>query len=448
MRYNRIMTLKKKIKKIPSAPGVYLMKDCRSRVLYVGKAKNLKHRVQSYFQSPVGLPLRVGAMMDQVKKVDYLKTDSEIDALLLEAKLIRDIQPKYNVDLRDDKTFPLLALTREDFPRVFITRDRGKKNLTYYGPFIQAGDLKSALKVLQRIFKFRTCRLKLSVSAVGQVNSAGKPCLLAHINQCVAPCINKISQEEYAEVIRSLGEFLTGRKKVLLKRLEREMGRLSRRREFEKAVFIRDQFKAVRAIDRTGKLGRFYEGSLADLSPTEKLKDLRKLLRLNRSPRKIEGVDIADLKGREAVGSLVTFVDAEPFKAGYRRYRIKYTPSGQPDDYQRLAEVVQRRFQSGDADFFPDVLLIDGGRGHLNVAAGVFRSLKLKSPCLVALAKGKLKGKRTKSVADTLYLSGPGRPSRSFVNSSGFKLLQYVRDEAHRFAQKYHHLLRKKGMYA
>jgi len=435
--------IKSKISKLPKKPGVYVMKDRRKRVIYIGKARNLKQRVSHYYQESGNIEPKTSSLIKQVKDIDYLATDSEIDAMLLEAKLIRDIKPKYNVQLKDDKTFPLLAVTlpntsvscfggtRDDFPRVFITRERGKKNITYFGPFTNAGDLRSALKLLQRIFKFRTCLRAINTKQIS------KPCLLYHIKECVAPCLGKITKEEYAEIIHLLVKFLNGNKDLVITELTQRMNKVSQKQDFERAALYRDQINALKGITCDARMGQFYEGALASITPSERIKDLQILFGLENPPRKIEGIDISDLRGNEAVGALVTFIDGEPFKNGYRRYKIRTVTEGEPDDYERMREVVQRRIKDKENPL-PDILLLDGGRGHLMVIEQVFAREKVTPPIIAALSKS-----GGDHLVTNLQVQIP-KFKLIMKHSAGFTLLQYIRDEAHRFAQKYHHILRKK----
>jgi excinuclease ABC subunit C len=427
----------KRTAQLPEQPGVYLMKDRRKRVIYVGKARNLKQRVSNYYQSVAESDPKTSALMRQVKDVDYLATDSEVDALLLEAHLVRDIKPKYNIQLKDDKSFPLIGLVKtDDFPRAIITRQRGNKEIDYYGPFINTGDLRSGLKSLQKIFKIRTCKLSLTEGATHQ-----KPCLLYHINQCVAPCIGKISKKAYKEIIGLLDAFLRGKKEKVINRLTKKMEEASLRKDFEYAAGYRDQINALKGITAEGRMGEFYEGALAVINPSERLKNLQSLLGLDKPPRKIEGIDISDIKGNEAVGALVTFIDAEPFKNGYRKYKIKTVAEGEANDYARMREVVRRRLFDQENEL-PDILLIDGGKGHLSITETVFAEKKISAPLIVGLSKHKGDHIVTNDKAPKVIT-----PKLLTKYSAGFTLLQYIRDEAHRFAQKYHHYLREKKAY-
>jgi len=417
--------LKDKIKRFPKASGVYFMKNTAGKIIYVGKANNLHSRVKSYFHG--ALDAKTQSLMQEAKNITYRKTASDLDALLLEARLVRELKPKYNIQLTDDKSFPLLAVTREEFPRVFVTRERGKKNITYYGPFISSSDLRNAFRTLQRIFRFRVCKHKIG---------NGQSCLLAHINLCLSPCLGKISPAFYRETIVSLEDFLKGNKASLNKRLERLMKEASRFLDYEAAAFYRDRIKALDNISETGKLGPFYEEAFLAETPQQKLRSLKETLGLTAEPVRIEGVDISDIKGTQAVGSVVVFIDGEPDKNLYRRFKIRQTAEGMADDYSRIREIVRRRFYGlSKENVKVDLLLIDGGKGHVSAASGVLSALGITAPVIVGLTKGKKR--------ETVYLLKTGAISKLRMNDK-LRLLAYVRDEAHRFAQKYHHLRRSK----
>lgn len=417
--------LKNKINKFPKASGIYFMKNAAGKIIYVGKANNLRSRVRSYFHGV--LDAKTQSLMREVRSIAFRRTDSDLDALLLEARLVRELKPKYNIQLTDDKSFPLLAVTREDFPHVSVTRERGKNNVTYYGPFISSTDLKNAFRTLQRIFRFRVCKHKIG---------RGQSCLLAHINLCLAPCLGKISQPAYQETIVSLEDFLKGNKTSLHKRLNRLMNQASRQLDYEAAGFYRDQIKALDNISETGKLGPFYEEAFLVETPRKKLQLLKETLGLTTEPIHIEGVDISDIKGTQAVGSVVVFIDGEPANNLYRRFKIRQTAEGMADDYSRIREIVRRRFYGlAKENIKVDLLLIDGGKGHVNAAAGVLSGLGMTAPVIVGLAKGKKR--------ESVYLMKQGVISKIRM-SHKLRLLAYVRDEAHRFAQKYHHLRRSK----
>jgi len=422
-----------KVKQFPTTAGLYLMKDAQGRVIYIGKAKNLRSRASSYFHKAATEDRRIADWISEVADVEYLAADSEVDALLMEARLIKDIQPKYNRDLKDDKTFPYLQITTgEDFPRVNFTREPLDRGAKLYGPFPRAKSLRGAIQVLQKIFKFRTC--SLDIEADDPRWRWFRPCLLASINQCTAPCNARIDRESYLKDIRRLQLFLDGKKAALLKEMEEEMKEASKALQFEKAARLRDEIKALGSLNLRGNLADHAQPEVFYVDPRKGLKGLKQILGLGSLPRTIDGVDIAHLGGNEMVGSLVTFVDGLPFKPGYRRYRIKSVAG--IDDFASIREVVARRIkglQERDEPF-PDIWLIDGGKGQLSAALAAFDALRVVPPTVIALAKRE----------EEIYVEGRSDPIVLSRRSFALRLLQYVRDEAHRFAQHYHHLLRTK----
>src|SRR4051794_34741055 len=311
-----------KVRLFPGAPGVYLMKDAQGRVVYVGKAKNLRSRAGSYFQKGSAEDRRICDWIGEVADIDYLSADSEVDALLLEARLVKDIQPKHNQDLKDDKTFPYLQITTgEDFPRVNFTREPLDRGVKLYGPFPRAKSLRGALHVLQRIFKFRNCGLDIE-----EDDSRWRwfrPCLLHSINQCTAPCNLRIDRESYRNDIRRLQLFLDGKKDVLLKEMEEEMRAASKALQFEKAARLRDEIKALDNLKLRGDLAKHAQPEVFYVDPRKGLRGLKKILNLDSMPPAIEGVNFAPPGAPERVAPLAGFVAALPFKPGYRRYQIK-----------------------------------------------------------------------------------------------------------------------------
>jgi excinuclease ABC subunit C len=422
-----------KVRAFPTTPGLYLMKDAQGRVIYVGKAKNLRSRASSYFHKTAAGDRRIADWVGEVADVDFLETDSEVDALLLEARLVKDIQPKHNVDLKDDKTFPYLQITTsEDFPRVNFTRQPQDRGVKLYGPFARAKSLRGAIQVLQKIFKFRTCSLDIEEDDPRW--RWFRPCLLYSINQCTAPCNLRIDRDSYRKDIRRLRLFLDGKKDVVLAELEADMREASQAKQFEKAARLRDELQALRTLNLRGDLAKNAQPEVFYVDPRKGLKGLKKVLELESTPRTIDGVDIAHLGGTETVGSLVTFIDGLPFKPGYRRYKIKSVAG--VDDYASIREVVTRRIRGVQErdEPFPDIFLIDGGKGQLNAAREAFQALNVTPPTLISLAKRE----------EEIYVLDRAEPITLSRRSFALRLLQYVRDEAHRFAQHYHHMLRKK----
>jgi excinuclease ABC subunit C len=289
------------------------------------------------------------------------------------------------------------------------------------------------VQVLQRIFKFRTC--SLDIEEADDRWRWFRPCLLASINQCTAPCNLRISKEDYKRDIKRLRMFLDGNKSRLIKQMNREMSEASKALQFEKAARLRDEIRMLETLDERGELETHQQPEVFYIDPKKGLAGLQKSLGLADTPRTIEGVDIAHLGGGETVASLVQFIDGLPFKPGYRRFRIRSVEG--IDDYASIHEVVARRFQrlSDEAQVFPDILLIDGGKGQLNAGLAAFSALGIEPPVVLSLAKRE----------EEIFIAGQSDPLRLSRHAYALRLLQYVRDEAHRFAQHYHHLLRRKS---
>jgi excinuclease ABC subunit C len=423
-----------KARQFPTSPGIYLMKDAAGRVIYIGKAKNLRSRTGSYFLRAAAEDRRTCDLVREIADIEFVACDSEVDALLMESRLVKDIQPRFNRDLKDDKTFPYLMITtREDFPRVEVTREPRASGVKLYGPFTSAGALRGAVQALQKIFKFRTC--SLDIEAEDERWRWFRPCLLASIQQCTAPCNLRISKDDYRRDIRRLQGFLEGGRARVLGELRSEMADASRALQFERAARLRDEIKMLERLDERGEIDTHAQPEVFYIDPKKGLAGLRKILGLAETPRVIEGVDIAHLGGGETVASLVQFIDGLPFRPGYRRYRIREVRG--VDDFRSIHEVISRRFQrlSEQQERFPDILLIDGGRGQLSAALAAFRDQEIQPPTLLSLAKRE----------EELYLPDRDAPLRLSRHSFALRLLQYVRDEAHRFAQHYHHLLRGKS---
>ncbi len=328
-----------------------------------------------------------------------------------------------------------MITTREEFPRVELTREPKSKGVKLYGPFPNAGALRGAIQVMQRIFKFRTCTLDISEG--DERWKWFRPCLLASIQQCTAPCNFRISKEDYRRDIKRLQTFLEGGKKRLLDEMRREMQACSKALDFERAATLRDEIKMLERLEERGDLETHAQPEVFYIDPKKGLSGLKQVLGLKEAPRVIEGVDIAHLGGGETVASLVQFLDGLPFKPGYRRFRIQDVDG--IDDFRSIYEVVSRRFRrlSDQSESFPDLLLIDGGKGQLNAAMAAFRDQQIDPPTVISLAKRD----------EEIYRPGQSDPLVLSRNSFALRLLQYVRDESHRFAQHYHHLLRSKSTF-
>lgn len=449
--HQRVEAIREHIRSLPTAPGLYFMKGPGEKVLYIGKAKNLRSRVASYFQPGSDLlgsrGPKIVEMVNQVESVDVLQCASEVDAILQEARLVKDIRPAYNTQLVDDKTFPYLEVTTGDaYPGVYVTRTPRSKGSRLFGPFAGAADLRAALVVLQKIFKFRTCKLEIQDNDPKQ--RFFRPCLLHSIQQCSAPCAQKIDRYEYKKIISDLIRFLRSKRATVLRQLKRKMQAAAEARQYEQAAVYRDRIRLIERLDARGTPDENVQPEVFAADPTEALNELRQVLQLPGEARIIEGMDIAHLQGAQAVGSLVKFIDGRPFKDGYRRFKIKTV--GQIDDYASLAEVVRRRYKYAlrGEELWPDLILIDGGLGQLRAAQkALFETLMSavghsadqampNTTTLISLAKRE----------ELIYRQDWDAPVKLSAHSPARKLLQYVRDEAHRFAQHYHHILRSKSI--
>ena len=434
---NTLKKIRQQISSLPKAPGVYLFKDNKARVLYIGKAKDLRARVLSYFQPATDLlssrgPM-IAEMITKVTDIDFIECETEVEALLQESRLIKDIQPPYNERQTDDKTFPYLEITiKDEFPAVYITRKPDKYS-KLFGPFVSVVSLRAAVQELQKIFRFRTC--KLNIKETDEKRKFFRPCLLYAIKQCSAPCGGKITRQEYKDDINQLIKFLSGKRSSILRTMNRQLQQAADELRYEEAAKLRDRIKAIESLSLAGKPDVHVQPEIFFQDPRIALETLAKLLNLENPPRIIEGFDIANLQGSQACGSMVQFIDGLPFKSGYRRFKIKSAPTN--DDYAMIKEVIARRYRhvAEGEELIPDLILIDGGQGQLRAAMAAFENLHFKPPKIIALAK-----KNEEIFIDIER----GNPIRLQRNNPALKLLQQIRDEAHRFVQHYHHILRRK----
>jgi excinuclease ABC subunit C len=423
-----------KVRSFPQSPGVYLMKDAAGKVIYIGKAKNLRARAGTYFLRAAADDPRTMRLVREIRDIDYIEAKNEIDALLTEARLIKDILPKYNRELRDNKTFPYLEITvREDYPRVRFTRAPQSGGSKLYGPFSHPRQLRGVIQVLQKILKFRTCAL--DIDAGNKRWRWFRPCLLHSIDQCTAPCNLRISKEDYRKAIRRLQQILEGKKDALVKEMREEMDVAARDLHYEEAARLRDEIEMLDALDKRGVLETHVQPEVFPIDPKKGLSGLQKVLHLAQAPRIIEGIDVAHTAGMETVASVVQFIDGLPFKPGYRRMRIHQSAGG--DDFAAVHEAVLRHFQHlrRENEVMPDILLIDGGKGQLSAAMSALAGLQISAPLVLSLAK-------REELVHVMHRELPVRLSR---RAYALRLLQYVRDEAHRFAQHYHHILRRRS---
>ena len=430
-------SIREVVRGFPAGPGLYFMKDVDEKVLYVGKAKNLRSRVSSYFQPGANLAEsrgpRIVEMISKTATVEYLQTESEVDAILQEARLIKDIGPPYNSNLKDAKTFPYLEITtRQAFPGVYITRNPQNSKSRLFGPFTNVKDLRAVMVVLQKIYRFRTC--KLEIRDKDDKRRFFRPCLLYSIKQCSGPCGDRVSKDDYKLQIKDLVKFLQSKRSTVLRNLKKQMETASSDQDFEAAAMYRDRVRLIENLDKRGTVEGNVQPEVFAADPTEALTKLQSILKSPQPIRIIEGFDIAHLAGSDTVGSMVQFIDGRPFKNGYRRFKIK-TVDG-IDDYACLKEVVARRYKRAMAgqELWPDVVLIDGGIGQLHAVEEIFEQMDAPTPNLVSIAKKE----------EVIFIHGQDKPLKLPANSAVRKLFQYVRDESHRFAQHYHHILRSK----
>lgn len=403
---------------MPLSSGVYLMKDKDGAIIYVGKAVSLRKRVQSYFRKETG-SFKTDLLVAAIDSIDFINTASEAEALILEASLVKKYLPKYNIELKDSKTYPHIQITKEEFPLISVVRLNSQKakrvKADYYGPYTSPALIREALIIIRKIFHSRSCE-----------HLPNKACLDYHIGLCDAPCIGNISPEDYRKNIRRVEYILEGRKDELLKSLHEDMEVLARAKNYEQAAKVRDQIRAI---------GALYSSTM-DVNYFKEAEQLERALDLKRAPSRIECFDISNIMGNQAVGSMVSFLNGRPDKSNYRRFKIKMVEG--IDDFKMMAEVVRRRYTrlKNESAIFPDLIIVDGGKGQLSAAAEELKKLEVVIP-LISLAKRE----------EEVFV--PGRRNSIILSkdSLGLRLLQRIRDEAHRFAVSYHRLLRSKKVF-
>ncbi|UCC95135.1 MAG: excinuclease ABC subunit UvrC [Candidatus Omnitrophota bacterium] len=403
------MEIKEKIKNLPTGPGVYIMKSQRGKIIYVGKASSMRKRVKSHFSSRVSL--RRDIFLEQVTDIDCIECETEEQALILEAALIKEQRPKYNIALRDNKSYPYIEITREKFPRVFISRPKQKTANRLFGPYPKTKLLKSALGMIRKIFGYCSCR-----------GNPKEPCLFFHLHLCPAPCAGKVSFSQYRDNIENICKILKGERRKLESTLRRKMEKFAQEAKFEEAAAIRDKLLAIENL---------YRGKPRD----HQIISLKEILHLPHLPLTIEAIDISSLAGSSATGAVVVFKDAAPDRNNYRRYRIKEVKK--IDDYAMIGEVTRRRYGRllREGKKLPDLVIIDGGRGHVQRAKEELATLKAKIP-IIGIAKKN----------EEIWFPFAVKPLVIPPNSPCLHLIQYIRDEAHRFAHAYHSVRRRRKM--
>jgi excinuclease ABC subunit C len=409
---------KEKINQIPQSSGVYAFLQ-KNKIIYIGKANNLRKRLKSHL-------LKESSKLKEWDKIGFLETQSEIEALILEAKLIKKYQPKYNIVWRDSKNYFFVAITKEKLPRLFITHQPKLKNgkIIYIGPFVDGKMLKMSLRYLRKVFPFYTVKkhpLKL--------------CPWCHLKLCPGP---NPKVKEYQKSIKDLIKVLKGEKQSLLKDWEKEMIQSSKKQEFEKAAKLRDQIEYLKKIIANAKILKEEAFSDEEQSWNKTEKILRKILRIKKRISRIEAYDVSNIQGKEATGSMVTFIEGRAAKNLYRRFRIKNQDkiAQKPNDLAMIKETIFRRLKHKEWPL-PDLILIDGGKAQLNAAKLIINHYRLSIP-LLALAKRKNE-LFLENQKEALLLENLPREI--------FNLILRLRDEAHRFAKSYHQKLRERKIF-
>jgi len=405
--------IKEKVRELPESPGVYLFKDAKGKIIYIGKAKYLKKRVQSYFSRQ--LDSKAQAMVARISDLECRLAPSESQAQMQEAALIKKHQPQYNTTLKDDKTFPWIRISREEFPLISIARrkkSKGQDQAEYFGPYTNVDLLRQAFKLIRRIFSFRSCK-----------KIPKQTCLYYRLKLCPAPCVGKINSSRYRDIIKEIKLFLDFRYEELINSLSSKMQEAAESENFEEAARVRDQINALGAVGNFSSTAASYN----------ELEDLKALLELDKIPERIEAFDISNIQGKSACGSMVSFYKGRADKNNYRRFRIR-TVSG-IDDYKMIAEIVNRRYCRlvKEQLALPDLILIDGGKQHLLVVQRELEKLNLAIP-LASIAKDR----------ENIYLRGKDYPVHLDSDTPALNLIRRIRDEAHRFAVTYHRILRRK----
>jgi excinuclease ABC subunit C len=450
----------KKLRDVPHKPGVYLMKDRLKRVIYVGKARDLRKRLAQYFSPSRRLTadLKTRAMLDSVWDFEIHLVRNEPEALLLEGKLIKEFRPRYNISFRDDKRFLLVKVNLSDpIPRFQLSRLKKDDGCRYFGPFAHAGALRSTLKWMKKRFGIRSCR----TPEPGEADY--RRCMDHIIKNCSAPCIRRVTLEEYRVRVLDACEFLDGQSQEMLKQIEEDMKSAAEKLNYEKAAELRNMLEDLRRTTKPAR--RFTRGSLpTSIDPEADLRSLADALLLPALPAAMECFDISNISTTHVVASMVSFRNGVPDKSNYRRYRIR-TVQGQ-DDFASMAEVVRRRYSrvllesrtaAPDLDEFsqenpfdsitriqpsqperavrlPDLIIVDGGKGQLSSACRELHRLGLDEVPIIGLAKE----------YEEIYRPGRSLPLQLPEGSGALQLLQRIRDEAHRFANGYHQLLMKR----
>lgn len=424
--------MNKYLENIPKLPGVYIMRDGIGNIIYIGKAKSLKDRISSYFNSDINS--KAAAIITAMRKIDYILCASEREALIVERQLINGVKPHFNAMWKDDKSYPYIKFTaKEDFPRLILTRKKLKDGALYFGPYPQVFYIKKLVRWLTKLFKLRPCRMEIAENSLPDEKKV-KSCLYYHTEMCSGPCMGKISSKEYKAKIKDIELFLSGKIKKLEEEWETQMAEFSAEMKYEDAAEARDRLYAVRNMSERVMISEITQNEINEsVQRAGSINELKRALGLKRMPAVIEGFDNSNIQGTNAVASMVRFTNAIADKKNYRRFKIKTVIGA--DDFASMREVVFRRYSGiiRRNESMPDLILIDGGKGQLGAAMSALEELQITVPA-VSLAKKN----------EEIFLPHKDKPLILSRHSAALRLLQSVRDEAHRFAVNYHRKLREK----
>lgn len=409
--------------KIPHKSGVYIFKDNKNNVLYVGKAVDLYSRVSSYFNS-ASHPAKTAVLVENIREIETIIVESELEALILEANLIKRHLPPFNIRLTDDKDYLYIIVTKEDYPQIITARKKDlKRSIKYFGPFPSSRTVKDTLKKLRRVFPWCAAPRKDRLRG-------NRPCFYYHLGLCPGACVGKISKEEYRKIISMFIKFMDGKKQEIAEELILEMGKASKDLEFEEAERVKRILAGINYITQTNQVKSYLENpNFLESQREDSLRELMKYLGLEKIPERIECFDISNLQGGNATGSMVVLVQGEIDKSQYRRFKIKI--SGKINDVGMHKEMFLRRIKHKGWPT-PDLILVDGGKGQIGVYREILENIGFKIP-VFGLAKRE----------EWIYGIN-GEVIKLPKKSLGLRLLQKIRDEAHRFAINYHKKLRTK----
>ncbi|MDD5382681.1 MAG: excinuclease ABC subunit UvrC [Candidatus Margulisbacteria bacterium] len=417
-------SLKDKLKALPNKPGVYLFKDRKGEILYVGKAKSLRKRVTSYFSKQP--EIKTSILIDRLYDIDFIVTGSELDALILEDELVKKYRPRYNISLKDDKAYPFLKLTvDEEWPRLFLTRRKEKDGALYFGRY-QGGMVREVIRLVKKLFPIRWCK-------ESPLRKREQPCLYYRVGSCCGPCIGRISRQDYLALVNGIIALLEGKMAEALARLQEEMQKAAKNQNFEQAAYLRDRIKLLQ---------KMIEGKELVRTPAPRvlsgINELKRELNLQAEPMRIEAFDISNIQGSNIVGSMVAFYGGLPLKSDYRMFKVR-SVERKPNDVAAIYEVVRRRYTKTLARKLPlpDLVLVDGGPAQVNSGANALAEAKLGKMPIIGLAKRE----------EEIFIHKKRKPLLLPRNSPALQLLQRMRDEAHRFAVSYHRRRREKTLY-